>query len=273
MSTCLALTLGLTSCVNKPAEAPPVIGPADAPAPSHLDLEDMAEAVAAIEEETGTQAGISLFDGSTDTSAGSVGMLPAWSTIKIPIAVVAQDHCSYDEETLAELTSASIEYSDNDAASSLWSCLGSDDEASQIVGEEIAKGGMSVQVGPYFGTTVWPVPAQARYARHLASLPEDHPVIDEMHKINPEHSYGLGRIPDMPFKGGWSDADDGSWHSRQMGFTTIGDTTYGIAIAARSLDGSEEDCQNALDKLAQYILDSSPTDTPADSIAESTKEQ
>lgn len=222
----------------------------------------MAEAVAAIEEETGTQAGISLFDGTTQTSAGSVGTLPAWSTIKIPIAVAAQEYCSYDEATLAQLTSASIEYSDNDAASSLWTCLGHESEASQIVGEEIAKGGMSVQVEPYFGTTVWPVPAQARYAHYLASLPEDHPVIEEMHKINPEHSYGLGRIPDMPFKGGWSDADDGSWHSRQMGFATIGETTYGIAIAARSVDGSEEDCQATLDKLAQYIVDSSPADTP-----------
>ena len=57
----------------------------------------------------------------------------------------------------------------------------------------------------------------------------------------------------QPFKGGWSDAPDGSWHTRQFGFTTVGDTTYGIAIGARSLDGSEEDCQEALTRVADYL--------------------
>lgn len=258
VAAALCAALPLASCAEDTAApvTPPPAAPA-APEPE-FTLDGMDDAMAAIEAETGTQVGIALFDGSSDTTAGSVGILPAWSTIKIPIALAAQEHCAYGEETVAELTSAAIEYSDNDAASALWSCLGPDAEASRIVGEEISQGGMSVQVGPYFGTTSWPVPAQAHYAHHLASVPADNPVISEMHKIDPEQSYGLGRIADMPFKGGWSDAPDGSFHSRQLGFFTDGGTTYGVAIAARSVEGSEADCQAALDAIAAYLLDAAP---------------
>ena len=220
-----------------------------------LNLDGLSDAAKDIETNTNTQVGVAVYDGETDVYAGSVGVMPAWSTIKVPIAVAAQEYCEYDDETLQDLTSASIEWSDNDSATSLWTCIGPDEEASRIVGEEISKGGMSVEVEPYFGTTPWPVPAQARYAHHLGSLPDNHPVITEMHKIDPEHSYGLGTIDGLPFKGGWSDADDGSWHSRQLGFTTVDDKIYGIAIAARSVDGSEADCQEALGEIAGFLGD------------------
>ena len=258
------LPLALVSCSSsasesaEPAESAPSSAAASAPPAeaAGLNLDGLDEKIAAIEEKTNTQTSFSLFDGTTSTNSGSGGALPAWSTIKVPIALAAWEHCA-DKNFVLNQTTAAIEWSDNDAAYALWRCLGSDAEASQIVGEEIAKSGVSVHVEPAFGTTVWPVPAQARYALHLASVPDDNPVISEMSKIYPEHSYGLGTIADVPFKGGWSDDADASYHARQLGFFTVDGVDYGVAIAARSLLGSAQDCQAALSEIAALLADSS----------------
>lgn len=231
-------------------ELRPVSAAPDGP---HLELGDLDKKVAVIEKQQGVQVGVALFDGTQDITAGSVGVMPAWSTIKVPIALVAQEHCPYGESALEGLTEAAIEWSDNDATDQLWVCIGSDAEAGRLVSEEIAKSGVTVTPEPAWGTTSWTLPGQARYGYQLAEVPADDPVIVEMRKIVDEHRYGLGQLDNVPFKGGWSDAPDGSWHTRQFGFITVGQTTYGIAIAARSLDGSEEDCQEALTQVADYL--------------------
>ena len=187
MAALLALfPLVLASCSgpSEPAAPAPPSAPADAPAPEDArpNLDGIDEKVAEIEATTNTQTTFSLFDGSSSTNSGSGGALPAWSTIKVPIALTALEHCP-DKDFVLEQTTAAIEWSDNDAAYYLWRCLGTDAEASQLVGEEIAKAGVSVHVEPAFGVTTWPVPAQARYAQYLASVPDDNPVIQEMHKI------------------------------------------------------------------------------------------
>lgn len=250
--TCAGLALaGCSRAENTPE---PDLGQnpsAAAPAGPSLDLSGLEEKVAAIEEETSTQVGVSIFDGTENVSTGSVGVLPAWSTIKVPIALVAQEHCSYNEATIANLTQAAIEWSDNAATTTLWNCIGAD--AGRLVSEEINHSGVTVKAEQAWGTTTWPLPAQARYGHHLASLPADNPVIAEMYKIVDEQRYGLGQLDNVPYKGGWSDASDGSWHTRQFGFTTVGENTYGIAIGARSVKGSEKDCQEALNMIAEYL--------------------
>lgn len=251
----LVCAASLSGCAGEPEESPMMLSPTLTAPAGGLQLEGLSDTVKDIEARTNTQVGVSLYDGSEHTSAGILAVLPAWSTIKVPIALAADEHCEYADEVIAELTDAAIEWSDNDSASALWTCLGPDAEASRLVGEEIGKAGVSVQVEPYFGTTDWPVTDQAQYAHYLASLPEDNVVIKDMRLIDAEHRYGLGQIAGVPFKGGWSDAPDGSWHSRQMGFTTVGGTTYGIAIAARSADGSEEDATEALNAVAAFITD------------------
>ena len=271
------LPLALVSCSGpgSPSSAPsdePADEPAATTAPdatANLNLDGLDEKIAAIEEKTHTQLSFSLFDGTRATNSGSGGALPAWSTIKVPIALTAWEHCD-DKDFVLEQTRAAIEWSDNDSAYALWRCIGSDDEASRLVGEEIATSGVSVHVEPAFGTTTWPNPAQARYAQHLASIPADNPVIQEMHKIDEDHSYGLGTIADLPFKGGWSDDTDGSFHVRQLGFFTLSGSgagsevgagsdagaAFGVALAARSLLGSEQDCHDALDELAALLASS-----------------
>lgn len=265
------LPLALVSCSGpgSPSSAPsdePADEPAATTAPdatANLNLDGLDEKIAAIEEKTHTQLSFSLFDGTRATNSGSGGALPAWSTIKVPIALTAWEHCD-DKDFVLEQTRAAIEWSDNDSAYALWRCIGSDDEASRLVGEEIARSGVSVHVEPAFGTTTWPNPAQARYAQHLASIPADNPVIQEMHKIDEDHSYGLGTIADLPFKGGWSDDTDGSFHVRQLGFFTLSGSgagsdagaAFGVALAARSPLGSEQDCHDALDELAALLASS-----------------
>ena len=131
----LVVPLLLAGCAAE-EETPLQTAVTTVPAPD--PFEGLAEAVAAIEGDTNTEVGIALYDGSAMTQAGSLEWLPAWSTMKIPIARAAAEHCEYGEEYVAELTEAAIEWSDNDAARALWDCMGSDKEASAKVGEEIA---------------------------------------------------------------------------------------------------------------------------------------
>lgn len=202
-----------------------------------------------IEKDTHTEIGVALYDGTTLTQAGSLDWLPAWSTIKIPIAFAAAEHCDYSEDTVAELTEASIEWSDNDSARALWDCMGSDEEASKKVAAEIAKSGAGVKVNGAFGTTRWPFAGQARYAHMLSAMNPDNPIIADMRHIDDEQSYGLGQLG-VPFKGGWSDNEaDGAWHNRQFGW--IG--RVGVAIGARSADGDYDATVEALDTVARLL--------------------
>ena len=243
----LVVPLLLAGCAAE-EETPLHTAVTTVPAPD--PFEGLAEAVAAIEGDTNTEVGIALYDGSAMTQAGSLEWLPAWSTMKIPIARAAAEHCEYGEEYVAELTEAAIEWSDNDAARALWDCMGSDKEASAKVGEEIANSGSHVRVEGAFGTTRWSFAGQARYAFYLSQQDQDDPVITDMHHIAEDQSYGLGQLRGVPFKGGWSDDEkDGSWHTRQLGWLD----GYGVAIGARSADGSYDDTMRALDQVAELL--------------------
>lgn len=224
-------------------------------------FEGLPDVVAEIERETDTEVGVALYDGTVLTQAGSLTSLPAWSTIKVPIAIAAGKHCEYGEDYIEELTEASIEWSDNDSARALWDCMGDDAEAGKKVGEEIGKAGKVVEVQGAFGTTEWSFADQARYAYYLSTRDQDQTVIADMHRITDDQAYGLGQLG-IPFKGGWSDVDeDGSWHTRQFGWRE----GTGIAIGARSAAGSYDDTMDALDKVAEAI--DAGTDPRADATA------
>lgn len=218
-------------------------------------LEGLEEAVARIEKDSDTEVGIALYDGTRLTQSGSLQWLPAWSTMKVPIAMAAAEHCeAYDDDTIEQLTTAAIEWSDNDAARALWDCMGTDDEASALVAAEVAKAGTRVAVRGAFGTTRWSFAGQARYAHYLSQVDEDNAVVAAMHHIAEDQSYGLGRIKGVPFKGGWSDFEpDGSWHTRQFGWLEIGGVRYGVAVGARSEAGSYDDTMDALDAVAEAL--------------------
>ncbi|UIZ92191.1 hypothetical protein JZY91_11225 [Corynebacterium sp. CNCTC7651] len=240
----------LAACSPAP-EAPLAVveAPAVVPNPG-VDPEVLEAAIATIEEATGTELGLALFDGSSILTRGSIASLPAWSTIKIPISFAALRHCDYNEDYLEDLISAAIEISDNDATDLLWACLQEPGGAEMLVRREI---GSRVDVA--WGRTPWPFATQARYAWELSQRDdlEDNVIIGHMRHIDKEQTWGLGNLG-IPFKGGWGDVDaDGSWQSRQMGFGKLGGVTYGIAIGAVSKDGSFQATTDALDALAKVL--------------------
>lgn len=246
-----ALTVGcLCACAAPEEEPAPLEVVREAEETPGVDPEVLEAAIARIEEDTDTRMGLSLYDGHEHHSFGSVASLPAWSTVKIPIAFAAMAHCEYDEDYIEELITLSIEISDNDATNELWACLNAAGGAEELVREEI---GSRVEVA--WGRTAWPFASQAEYAYKLSQRDDlvTNPIINHMQRIDEEQSWGLGALG-MPFKGGWGDIDeDGSWQSRQMAFGQINGVTYGIAAGALSEAGSFEATTQALDELAAVL--------------------
>ncbi|WIM67831.1 hypothetical protein QP027_00025 [Corynebacterium breve] len=219
-----------------------------------ISKSDLEEKVGKIEEETDTTMSVAITDGDEMRAVGHIGQFPAWSTIKVPIALAAVEECSYDDAYRDELITASIEWSDNDAAYYLWTCLGDPETADARTEEMISRGGTSLHMEPAFGLTRWSIPSQAQFGHYISSLDEGNPVIEAMHNIDEEQSYGLGTLDDAAFKGGWSDDEDGSWHTRQFGFFNHDGETYGVAIAARSESGSYADGQEALTAITEFLI-------------------
>ncbi|MEH0147859.1 hypothetical protein V6D40_09350 [Corynebacterium sp. Q4381] len=241
---------GLCACAADQPEPEPLEVVREAEATPGVDAAALEAAIARIEQDTDTRMGLSLYDGSVHTTLGSVASLPAWSTVKIPIAFASEQHCEYDEDYLEQLITWSIEISDNDATNELWACLNAAGGAEELVRDEI---GSRVDVA--WGRTAWPFASQAEYAYGLSqrSDVETNPVINHMRHIDEEQSWGLGALG-MPFKGGWGDVEaDGSWQSRQMAFGEINGVTYGIAAGALSEEGSFQATTDALDELAEVL--------------------
>lgn len=219
------------------------------PADVTATLRVLRDDLESIERDTGTELGVALYDGRINGFTGSLASLPSWSTVKVPIARAAQEYCDTSEENLAALITAAIEWSDNDAASRMLECVGT-----QRVAEEVARAGAAIEVSPAFGRSEWPLASAARYGWYLSTRDEDDAAIVGMRNIAEEQSWGLGGIDNTAFKGGWSgDRLDGSWHSRQMGFIRLDGGALGVAIAARSPDGSYPDTTEALDRVAAAL--------------------
>ena len=214
-----------------------------------------------IEADTDTSIGIVLIDDDdAAVTAGDVTSLAAWSTIKVPVAMAATEHCDASEEVLDTLITSTIEVSDNGSADQLWMCLAAAGGAKKLVADELAKADATATLEEAWGTSEWSLNSQARYAHYLAELSDrepDNAVLDKMVHVDKSQSWGLGALG-IPFKGGWSDDTDGSWQSRQLGFGQFADKRYGISMAAISEDGSFEDTTDALDELAEALASVSP---------------
>ena len=188
-----------------------------------------------IEADTDTSIGIVLIDDDdAAVTAGDVTSLAAWSTIKVPVAMAATEHCDASEEVLDTLITSTIEVSDNGSADQLWMCLAAAGGAKKLVADELAKAGATATLEEAWGTSEWSLNSQARYAHYLAELSDrkpDNAVLDKMVHVDKSQSWGLGALG-IPFKGGWSDDTDGSWQSRQLGFGQFADKRYGISTVS-----------------------------------------
>lgn len=220
-----------------------------------VDPQWLEDEVSKISRETDTALGIVLIDDDfSATSAGDTSMLRSWSTIKVPVAFAALEHCDVDKAMREALMTSMIEVSDNVSTDQLWWCLEASGGAEKFVGEEIAKAEADVSTSPIWGVTEWPLESQAKYGLYLAQRADADAafVLDLMEHVDESQAWGLGNLG-IPFKGGWSDTPEGTWESRQFGYATLGDKRYGIAVAATSEIGSFSDTTDALDQLAAAL--------------------
>ena len=132
---------------------------------------------------------------------------PAWSTIKVPLAIAA-----LREEEPPHVTDemrAAITESDNAAAESIWQGLGTPVIAAHKVEDVLRQTGddtvvQSQKVRPEFtafGQTDWPLTEQTRFLAVAACDASNKPILDLMGQVEASQAWGLGRISWDPIQG------------------------------------------------------------------------
>ncbi len=188
---------------------------------------------------------------------GEAGSPVAWSTAKVPLAIAVERGSR--AESLRPTMRRAITASDNDAALELWRALGAPEAAGRATDRVLRDFGdattttQTEQVRPPytpFGQTRWSVGDQARFAAHLPCRAEAAPVYSAMGQVITDQRWGLGRIPDSRFKGGWGPSSRG-YLVRQLG---VIDTPKGqVAVAISTDAGSFEAGTATLSRAARWL--------------------
>lgn len=232
-----------------------------APEPATDQSADLSASFDAMSRSIPAAVGLAVTTGLTVRIFGIPSDGPAWSTIKVPLAVAA---LRSSPEQAREFTHAAITRSDNDAAEALWELLGPPPEAAQAVqavlretGDETTKVEMNrLRAGfTAFGQTRWPLDAQARFASQLPCVAGAQPVIDEMRNLVPDQRWAMAQDGQAATKGGWGPQPDGNYLVRQIASITEDSGTIGVAISALPDDGSFGSGVAALTEVAQWVLD------------------
>ena len=195
--------------------------------------------------------------GNSPWTSGNWQSGPAWSTIKVPLAIAAfRENPEVTDEIRAAITE-----SDNAAAESIWQGLGEPAVAAQKVEAVLRQTGdytivQSQKARPEFtafGQTIWPLTEQARFLAVAACDPQNAPILDLMGEVEADQSWGIGRIPNVRFKGGWGPSPSGSYLVRQIGLLTTSTGVVSVAIAAQPDSGSFEDGVGDLNQVADWL--------------------
>lgn len=238
-----------------PLPAPSSSGVPSAPAP-------LAEAFAQLQATLRGQVGLAVApagNGNSPLHFGAWQTGPAWSTIKVPLAIAA-----YREG--GEVTSdmrAAITESDNVAAESIWQSLGTPAVSARKVETILQETGdntvvQSQKVRPEFtafGQTDWPLTEQARFLAAASCDNRNAPILDLMGEVEPSQSWGIGRIGDALFKGGWGPSTSGNYLVRQIGLLTTATGTVAIAVAAQPDSGSFDDGVAQINTVANWLAE------------------
>lgn len=200
--------------------------------------------------------GIAVANGHETASAGDENPLQSWSSIKVPIAIAAMRNDNWWIDSMQ----ASIKWSDNDAAIRLWNSLPDPKgEVAEVLKE--AHGTQTTFIEEVteptydaFGEPLWSVPEQAQFANHLTCIADSEEVVAAMGDIDPDQSYGLGKLNNAHFKGGWGPDDEtGAYSARQFGLVTIGGTDVAVSIFAQSDEGNYDTEQLMLTMMARKL--------------------
>lgn len=200
------------------------------------------------------------YEGGT-ISGGLSGDTSAWSTLKVPIAIAAQQKGTGQ----GELIDAAISRSDNGSATRLWASLGGEKTAAHAVEQVMWRAGGPGNVrhavthypGGPFGNSTWTLESQSVFATELPCIDGAGPVYEAMGEIAPWQNDGMGQIPGARFKGGWSGENirggEFTYTYRQFGTLPSGDGVVGVAIIAHPKDGTHETAAKMLEGLARGV--------------------
>ncbi|WP_342319290.1 hypothetical protein [Corynebacterium mayonis] len=239
----------LTACAAAPEDEPPARPPVVATSVwDEATIASLHDLVASLEENHGGVVGIAVAGPDAVRVWGSNEAQFAWSTIKVPIAVAAFEE---NADLANMLAPAAMTYSDNDAAWQLWSGL-----SEGAVDNVFKKAGvaMKTKVREPLGEVELTPSQEAALASRLPCMDNAQPVLKLMAKVVDEQSYGLGRIDEAKFKGGWGDDEDGNYLVRQMGLIphpTGGEIAVSLIVQPDS--GSYEEAQEMADEIAETL--------------------
>ncbi|WP_028476428.1 hypothetical protein [Nocardia sp. CNY236] len=184
---------------------------------------------------------------------------PAWSTMKVPLAIAAARQSSGSS---SYAMSAAITASDNAAADTLWQSLGGSRKAAQAVEAVLREGGDSSTTVPAtgsrsgysaYGQADWSLVDQVRFASRLPCLPQSEGVTTSMGQVVPRQRWGLAGFGSVEFKGGWGPDTDGDYLVRQFGIITVPSGQIAISVAAKPDSGTFDDGMNMLDDLTEVV--------------------
>lgn len=258
VAVCLAAVTAVTGCSGAEQNAEQA-ATEDSHAGDTQDVDLIAElraVIAHVESEFDVRAGVSVADGQGTFAAGLNGEEPAWSTVKVPIAIAAlRDGAS------PELVDLAIKESDNDAAYALWSHVQwTEGDAGSAVKTLLKEFGSSGEFAEPFGYSTWLLDEQAKFGAHLPCIPEAEQVYDAMDDIVEWQDNGLDRLPSIRAKGGWGLSEtDNEYTHRQIGAREIPGAskgeggTVGLAIEVTMPGENVEEAIPALNLLAKEV--------------------
>lgn len=278
----LAIPLLAAGCTFAPAtikpaaQPPPAPGPVTAPAsvaatgPAHVaaaepNTDALTASFTALAEQIPGQVGIAISNGDHSWTFGTWDTGPAWSTIKVPLAIAA---ARQDPTTSASLIERAITASDNAAADQLWASLGDPTAAAAAVQQVLADGAnphIQVQAEqirpPYspYGQTIWPQADAARFAWALPCIPDAQPILAQMSNLTASQQWGLAATDNTAAKGGWGPDPNGNYLVRQIGLIHTDTGTLGVAIATTPDDGTFTTATALLNNLANWTTQNTTT--------------
>jgi len=239
--------------------------PADAAAGPAADLD-------ALGDQLGAEVGATIGPpGAEPLRAGSLQSGPAWSTIKVPIALAVAAQDGGLGPTERGLVSAAITRSDNAAAAELFGQLGALGPATAKVTEVLRSAGdQQTQVSTQgrdgfstYGQTEWSLTEQQRFMGALLNGCIGEPssrefILEQMRSVTVDR-WGLGSagVPAL-WKGGWGPGADGRYLVRQMGAIEVDGTEYAVTLAAIPGDGQFATGQSVATEIARWLVARAP---------------
>jgi hypothetical protein len=241
------------------AEAPPS-SPHTSSAPSNLDA-----AFAQLQARLHAPVGIAVTAVGSNQPPITLGDLrtgPAWSTIKVPLAIAALRQ-ENPPTTVTSAMSAAITESDNTAAESIWAGLGDPVTAAHEVEAVLQETGDPTTVEyrkvrpeyTAFGQTDWSLDDQVRFLSSAVCDSRNDPIFALMGNVVPDQSWGIGTIPASRFKGGWGPSPTGNYLVRQIGTLNTPSGTVAVAIAVAPASGSFDEGTSDLTEVANWLRD------------------